>query len=616
MCGIAGYISDKKIDQKRILNTLSLMRNRGPDHRGYKIFVQETMQIAFLHSRLAIVDLEERANQPLMIGDHTIIFNGEIYNYKELRHDLEKRGIVFKTKSDTEVLLRSYMEFGEACVDQLEGMWSFAIYDAKAQKLFLSRDRFGEKPLYFFRGEEGIFFGSEVKFLKSLTDVSFSVNHRQMLRYLVNGYRSLYKTEETFFEGIHEVPYATNVTIDGNLQMTSKRYWQPVFSPRKMSLQEAIEGFRHHLLESIRIRLRADVPLAFCLSGGIDSSSIVSIAAKCFHYNVATFSIIDQDERYNEAANIQATIEDLNCKHTLIETTPQNSFDRLEKLIRYHDAPVSTISYYVHSLLSEAISQQGYKVTCSGTACDELITGYFDHFNLHLYEMRNSPRFPQHLEAWKKKIAPLIRNPYLQNYQLYFDDPQMRDHIYLNNDIFASYLKTDFHEPFKENNFCGSLLRNRMLNEMFHEVIPVILHEDDLNSMHYSVENRSPYLDSKLFDFAYSIPSEHLIQEGFGKYILREAVKGILNEKVRLDPQKKGFNTSVYSAFNFSEKKNRDFLLENSDIYDWVNREKIEELLSQEPPWPNSHSKFLFSFISTKIFLELNKTSNLCQSPI
>jgi len=340
MCGIAGYIGKKKIDKDRVNKTLSLMVNRGPDCQDSKIIEDGALNIALLHSRLSIIDLDKRSNQPFIIGDYYLIFNGEIYNYKELREKLEGKGVKFLTESDTEVLLRSYMEYGESCVEQFEGMWSFAIYDKKEKKLFLSRDRFAEKPLYFLRSEEGFFFASEIKFIASLLGRELSINEEHILRYLINGYKSLYKGKETFFKDIEELPYASNMVVKKNLKPSFQRYWKPICAPQKMALEEAIDGFRHHLLKSIKIRLRADVPLAFCLSGGIDSSTIVSAAVKCFQYDAHTFSIIDSDERYNESDNIKATVDDLGCKHTFIDVSKENFLPRLEKLIGYHDCAI------------------------------------------------------------------------------------------------------------------------------------------------------------------------------------------------------------------------------------------------------------------------------------
>jgi len=607
MCGIAGYIGKKVIDEQRVSSTLELMRRRGPDHRDYVSLHHRDVNVVLLHSRLSIIDLDERSNQPFTIGDCTVVFNGEIYNYIELRRELEKKGIRFRTESDTEVLLQSYLVYGQECVDKFEGMWSFAIYDKVKGTLFLSRDRFGEKPLYFLQTSDGYYFGSEIKFIRTLLGSGLSVNYQHLYRYLVNGYKSLYKIGENFFEGIQEVPFASSLIIDPDLSCCLEKYWTPVCSPKEMSLQEAVEGFRHYLLESMRVRLRADVPLAFCLSGGVDSAAIASIAAKCYNYDVSTFSIIDSDERYNELENIQATIDDLGCKHTLISANQDGFFERIKRLVEYHDSPVSTISYYVHSFLSEEISKRDYKVVCSGTAADELATGYYDHFNLHLYEMRNHKDYKKYLRDWQDGTGRFVRNQHLKDPQLYFERPDFRGHVYLNNDIFRQFLKEDFEEEFFEEKYDDSLLRNRMLNELFHEVIPVILHEDDLNSMMYSIENRSPYLDSRLFDFAYSIPSEYLIHDGYAKFILREAVKGILNEKVRTDRRKVGFNASINSLIDFSSKENKDYLLGHDRVFEFIDRDKIENLIQDKGPLQNSYSKFLFNFINVKMFLELHE---------
>ena len=605
MCGIAGYIGKAPIDRARIDNTLGLMRNRGPDNRDYIAFRDGDINVFLLHSRLSIIDLDPRSNQPFTIGDCTIVFNGEIYNYIELRQQLEKEGITFKTESDTEVLLQSYIRHGEECVKNFEGMWSFAIYNRKQARLFLSRDRFAEKPLYYYPTADGIYFASEVKLIRSLMGKDIDVNYRQILRYLVNGYKSLYKTEDTFFTGLKELAYACNLVIDRDLNITISQYWVPAWTPREMSLAESIDEFKSRLLQSMKIRLRADVPIAFCLSGGIDSASLASIAARVFNYDVATFSIIDPDKRYNESENIRATIDDLGCRHTIIELKPGEPFERLETLIRYHDAPVYTISYYVHSFLSEAIAKNGYRIACSGTGADEMVTGYYDHFNLYLYEMRNSPHYSRYLEEWRRHAGQFVRNPYLQNPELYFSQPGFRDHIYLESDVFTGMLKADFHEEFSETVYADSLLRSRMMNELFHEGTRTILHEDDLNSMFYSIENRSPYLDSRLYEIAYSIPNEYLIQKGYGKFILREAVKGILNEKVRTDRRKVGFNASFNSLVDLDKKENRDFLMEDGRIFEIVDRAKIEPLLDMNP-LSDSYNKFMFYFLNAKIFLELN----------
>lgn len=605
MCGIAGYIGKNKLAPEVLDRTLELMKNRGPDHQKWVRVKGDGQNVYLLHSRLSIIDLDPRSHQPFCRNGVWLVYNGEIYNYLEVRQELEKGGVAFSTNSDTEVLLEAYLRYGEACVDKLEGMWAFAIYDTRDQKFFLSRDRFAEKPLYFAETSDGFYFGSEVKFLKSLSGRTFPVDQKQVLRYLVNGYKSLYKQPETYFCGVSELPFATNAVLPLGGELREDRYWQPAADRRKMGLEEAIEGARHHLTESMRLRLRSDVPLAFCLSGGVDSAALASVAAKKFGYDVAAFSIIDPDERYNEEGNILATVEDLGCKSTLIRLEHKDALKSLRDLVVYHDAPVATINYLVHSYLSRAIHAAGYRVAFSGTSADELFTGYYDHFYLHLYEMRGHPDYPKWVADWRKHTGRFVRNPFFKDPELYFKDPGFRGHIYLNNDVFRSYLKVPFEEGFIEETMSSSLLRNRMLNELFYEITPVILHEDDLNSMRYSVENRSPYLDSRLFSFIYSIPEELLIRDGYGKYILREAMKGILNDQVRLDRRKKGFNASVASVFNLGTGPCRDYVLEDGPIYDLVDRSRIEAVVKggeQE----DSVNKFLFNLISAKIFLEEN----------
>jgi asparagine synthase (glutamine-hydrolysing) len=243
----------------------------------------------------------------------------------------------------------------------------------------------------------------------------------------------------------------------------------------------------------------------------------------------------------------------------------------------------------------------------SGTAADELFTGYYDHFNLHLYEMRQSADYADLLREWQLHVGGFVRNGYLKEPELYFKDPLFRHHIYLRQEEFAGYLTQPFTESFIEHHFSDSLLRNRMLNELFHESTPVILHEDDLNSMCFSLENRSPFLDRQLFEFCYSIPTRHLIQRGYGKFVLREAVKGILNDPVRLDRRKKGFNASVDSFVDLSDAETLDYLTDPAAaVFETVDRASIMALLKDHPS-DNSYSKFIFNFINVRLFFEASR---------
>ncbi|MDX1959913.1 MAG: asparagine synthase (glutamine-hydrolyzing) [Leptospiraceae bacterium] len=606
MCGIAGYIGKKELSESTIHQLLNLMKNRGPDYQSYKKFILGNRIIYLFHSRLSIIDLDSRSHQPFQIGNYWIIFNGEIYNFPELKLELQKSGVNFRTNSDTEVLLNAYILYGDSCVKKFEGMWSFAILDIKNNHIFASRDRFGEKPFYYYSESENFYFGSEIKFINRLLPNKLSVNNNQLLRYSILGYKSLYKYNETYFTNLKELPASYNLIIEiENLSFHEKRYWSPSISiNNNMKFEHAVEGTKERLLESMRIRLRSDVPLAFCLSGGVDSASLASIASKIFNYNTVAFSIIDSDERYNETENILATVNDIGCKHHMIHLDHSDGLNRLKKLIEYHDAPIATITYYVHSMLSEAIHKQGYKVAFSGTSADELFTGYYDHFLLHLNEIKDSEVYSEALNSWEEYILPVVRNHTFRNQNLYSDNPNYREHVFDGYEKNLLYCIEEYQSEYREENYSDSLLRNRMLNELFNEVTPVILHEDDLNSMMYSIENRSPYLDTKLMEFAYSIPAPYLIRDGFAKFVLRESMKGVLNEKVRTDRVKKGFNASIHSIIDFKDPIVKEYLLEqNSEVFKIFDRNKIQLLLDKDF-LPNDESKFLFNFVNLRIFLE------------
>lgn len=603
MCGLAGYIGDAPLAPERREAALRSLHRRGPDHAGQIEYSLGYQKGYLLHTRLSILDLDPRANQPFCRNGLSLAFNGEIYNHIELRQELQSEGVEFSTTSDTEVLLEAWRHWGPAALDRFEGMWAFALHDAQSGSLTLSRDRFAEKPLYYFQDQSGLYFASEVKTIEMLLGRRLAPNQQQMKRFLVNGYRSLNKHNQTFFEGLSELPAGSCMVLQPDQLPRIERYWEPSYNPVDISRADAVAGIRERLIEAVRVRLRADVPLAFCLSGGVDSGALASIAAKACGHEVTTFSISDDDERYNELPNIRATISDLNCQAHILPVPFDNARTQLETQIRYHDAPMYGISHLLYASLMEAIAENGFRVCIAGSGADEIFTGYYDHFNLHLYEMQNHPEFEEALAAWIRGPGKYVRNPHLRNPYLYIEDPTFREHNYLGRELFATLLTEPIDEPFTEHYFCDDLLRNRMLNELFYEALTLTMHEDDHNAMFHSIENRSPFLDRQLFEFAYSIPSEHMIHNGYGKSLLREATEGLLNDQVRLDQQKRGFNASFNSLFDLSEPETREWLCEPSPIFDLVQRDKIVDLLNPDH-LTNSLSKCLFTFVNLKIFIE------------
>jgi asparagine synthase (glutamine-hydrolysing) len=313
---------------------------------------------------------------------------------------------------------------------------------------------------------------------------------------------------------------------------------------------------------------------------------------------------MNTDERYEERDMVNVSVNALQLRHTEVPIDASDFLEKLRKLVRYHDSPISTITYYAQWQLMETIAADGYKVSVSGTAADELFSGYFDHHNLYLASLENNP--DEQLLArknWHEVVAPIVRNPFLQDVDCFIKNPNLRDHIFLDAAVFSSYLRFPWNERFEEERYSNILLRNRMNNELFHESVPVILHEDDLNAMYYSVENRSPFLDRRLFEVCQSIPTRHLIRNGRAKAVLREAVRGLAPDIILDNPRKVGFNAPILDYLDLNNPKIRSQILADSPIFELIKRDAIEILLNKAH-LPNSQSKFLFYFLNAKIFLE------------
>ncbi len=603
MCGIAGYIGDQEISKRSIQETLKIMDHRGPDAQGFKQVRGPHQNGLLLHTRLAIVDLDRRSSQPFVDQENILVFNGEIYNFIEIRRSLIALGHTFKTSGDTEVLAVALRQWGKGALNRLEGMWAFIWYQGCTKTFLVSRDRFGEKPLFMTEGNNGVYFASEVKALITFSNETPELNHSHMFRYLVNGYKSIHKTNDNFFQNVSEVEPGSCIEFQYNRRPIYTRYWNRLIAEDpSLTRDDAILRVREAFLESMKLRLRSDVPLAFCLSGGVDSNSIIATARKVFDQECHAFTLMNKDQRYDEGETVEAVVEELDVRHTKVFFEQEDFIENLKTLVDARMAPISTITYYVHWLLMRSISRAGYKVVFSGTGADELFSGYYDHHNLYLAEIYNTKSLYQDAKkSWVNGVGKFVRNPFLKDPDLFIKRPDFRDHIYLDSSYFASFLKKPWCEEFVEKKYVKSLLRNRMMNELFEEAVPVILHEDDINAMYFSMENRSPFLDRTLYETAYSIPTNLLIKDGFAKSILRDAMSGIVPRVVLQNPQKIGFNAPLLDALNLNH--NKEFLLDGGKIFDFVKKEKVEELV-KEDRLPNSQSKFLFNFINIKLLME------------
>lgn len=610
MCGIAGCIISKDLDEEKIRKMYSIMSNRGPDFQSHVKFESDNKIIYLFHSRLKILDLNARSNQPFQKKQFTLIFNGEIYNYIELKKILEDKGHKFYTSSDTEVLITAYIEYGSELEKYLEGMWAFAIWDNKLKKLFLSRDRFSEKPLYYFN-DRNFYFGSEIKYIKEFIPNDLTVNYETIKKNIIYGYKSIYKKYESYYNNILQLQGSHILNIDLNNRIEIKKYWAPSINEKKTKFSnDELKEYVYDLLKkSLKIRLRSDTSLAFMLSGGVDSSSLVYIASKEFNLNCDTYSVIDDDERYNEEKNIDTTVKDLGLNNFKINLKEKFSLSMLTDLINYHDQPVCTINFVSHSILQKFIKDDGHKVVISGTGADEVFSGYYDHYNCYLRDLEGDENYDVALQNWKKYFSKNIQNKYLKDPEIFKNyGNSFNLYRFYNNENYRNFLlDPNFKVDLSDYNYdAKSLLKTRKFNEMFFEVIPITLQNEDLNSMFYSLENRSPYLDTELLEGIDSLPTEYFIQDGYNKWLLRNAMKGKLNEKIRTDRVKKGFNASVESFIDLSDNNIIDYLLSENPIFDLINKDKFSHMIKNNDFYNNEDKKFLFNFLTSKIFLELN----------
>ena len=300
MCGIAGYLGKKRFDTKEIKKVLDTMYRRGPDSNGFKEITYRKKFLSLFFSRLNIIDDNNRANQPFVYKDKYLIFNGEIYNYLELKSELKNKGYIFKTQSDTEVLIKVLDFWGESGIKKLEGMWSFFFYDDTKKKGILCRDRFGEKPLFYYHKNNEFIFSSETKTLEEILNRKLSINQDKISQFLKNGYRILHKNNSTFFKEIIKFPSGCYFIFQNN-EIIKKNYWKIKYQKNEDSEITSFKKIKECLFKAIEIRLRSDFPIAFFLSGGIDSNSLAFIAKKYFNYDVSTFSIIGSDKKYDES---------------------------------------------------------------------------------------------------------------------------------------------------------------------------------------------------------------------------------------------------------------------------------------------------------------------------
>lgn len=542
MCGIFGAARFGGIfdatDHRSFLASTDLVSYRGPDDAGYCTFAVGEGRVAspsafdvFLgHRRLAIIDLSAHGRQPMT--DHKgrwIVFNGEIFNYVELRAELQALGYRFHTATDTEVILHVYDAFGTGGFHKLNGMWALALLDLPRRQLALSRDRFSIKPLYYWRDSRRLLFASEIKQLLPL------MPHREldphtMYRYLAQAVADT--DEHTFFAGVRAVKPKHTLVFDLDAGGTAEAapYWTygetPVLKPAA-----AVEAFRDLFIDSVRIRLRSDVEVGALVSGGLDSSAIAVAANHVLHAGLQTFSIVAREEDYSEGPFVQV-LADAGIPNCRIVFDTEGALDSLDDVVYHNDEPCFGLSIIAQYRMLERIKATGIKVILSGQGGDECLMGYHKFFYFYVAELLRGGRL---LKAATTVLASLVRGTTARQFRWgearrYLPDRWTKRMPFLR-------LRG---EPARIGG--ARTVRDRQRLDLDRYSVPILAHFEDRNSMAHSVEIRNPFLDHRLVDLALNLPADLKIRHGWPKYVLREALPE-LPAAIRWRRDKQGFLT-------------------------------------------------------------------------
>ena len=604
MCGISVLVDcTGRADFSAIAEMSNLVRHRGPDDEGVVFFTGPGMNpvffggadtpadcfepdhpylpaqhysdraptdpiVALAHRRLSIVDLSPAGHQPMSFSNQRlwIVYNGEVYNYLELRAELEELGHTFISHSDTEVMLAAYAEWGRECLARFNGMFAFVLFDRATQRIFAARDRFGVKPLYYWATPSGLLaFASEIKQFTALAEWRPQVNGQVAYEFLNWGLSD--HTEDTFFDGVRQL--GSGQAIELNLhdlpgavvgrRLASYTWYELPDGRFSGSLEAAAEQFHGLLVDSVRLRLRADVTVGSCLSGGLDSSSIVCALNELLRERGAaslqqTFSACARDPRFDERQFADLVVAHTGAAARYVYPTEKELWDVLDHITWHQDEPFGSTSIYAQWHVFRLAREHGAKVMLDGQGADEILGGYHGYFSPYLARLALEFRWQRlfreiaalrrihgYSAAWAFKhgmnavLPQWLRQPARRLVGKASTDSALID---------LARLSAVPRDPFLEpgGNRPGSM-RELSRSQLTRTNVQMLLHWEDRDSMTHSIESRVPFLDYRLVEFALGLPDEYKIRDGMTKRVLREAMAGVLPEKVRLRTDKLGFVT-------------------------------------------------------------------------
>ena len=584
MCGIAGIAASDPVLLEPIGAMTRALRHRGPDDEGYALgdsrqggvrafsgpdsipeiqhprlpaVIPGGSDLALGHRRLAIIDLSPGGHGPMSSADGRlwITYNGEIYNYLELRQELRALGHGFRTESDTEVILEAYAAWGRDCLRRFNGMWAFALYDARQKQLFCARDRFGVKPFHYYRDDSLFAFASEIKGLLAHPRVPREPDPASVAGFLARG--ALDESEQTFVRGVLALPAAHALTLDLRTRRVSVERYYGLPEPAERPL--AADAFRALLEDAVRLRLRSDVDVGTCLSGGLDSSSLVALTAKLRDASAGalhkSFSVVYDDPGLREGPFIDAVIAATGVHGSRTSASSADLLRDAEALAAAQDEPIPSTGPYSHWRVMALAHQAGIKVLLDGQGADETLAGYHYHFGPFLAELAARHGLGRAFREASAGASVTNRSlGFFLGLLAYHALPwpealrektigRFATHGYLPMDALEPQALAQIGRLPGARHVRRVTLESERRANLVATSLPALLRYEDRNSMAFSIEARTPFLDYRLVEAALALPAAQLIADGWTKHILREAMKGVLPESVRLRRDKLGFST-------------------------------------------------------------------------
>lgn len=636
MCGIGGAINFKRnsISPETIQKIEKRIDHRGPDDYGYFFYANgdKTLtrnisegfdfNVAFLHRRLSILDLSTNGWQPMQTPDRrfTITFNGEVYNYVEIKKALKKKGYNFLTETDTEVILYAYQEWGVNCLSHFNGMFAFAIHDSFKNELFLVRDPFGIKPLFYTQTREYFLFCSEIKGILEEEKVSRRINPERLSEYLDYGWVN--HTTESIYIEIKDFPPAHYSLIDCNsfTPVKTVAYWNPEKTEtRKISFEDAALQVKEIFYNNVKIHLRSDVEVGYTLSGGIDSSSIVGVANDILPGNrINSFSYIPNYEGKSEKKWIDIVNNRVGARPQFTQPSEKNFIEEIENIIKLQDEPFGGTSIYAQYKLFELIKEKNIKVVLDGQGADEIFAGYTFYFSDRALTILKTQGFLKYIQ-FIKRIDPVlnlsklkliikglnqylpkslqqgIKNKYKSQTPRFLQAPVQQQSE--ESQIFPS--------PFENDHLKSSLYRRLKFIGL-----PWLLRYQDRNSMAFSVEGRVPFLTKDLVEFVFSLPEDFILtNDGYTKKLMRDAMKDFLPVEILNRKDKIGFETPEKEWIKNSHEWTSEILSSRQGEIFGINLKSLRKEFKEINGGQKGYSELHWRYLNFLRWAEINKVS-------